>query len=312
MFINQRVISNELRTLRSLNLRSALSKDEYQYYLSLEKGLEGERKLDQRLEELPEEVLILRDLTLEIGHSIFQVDTLLIFENQLYLLEVKNLEGDYYLDGQLFKNIYGKEIRNPLLQLNRCASLLRQFLQSVGFNIKVNARLVFINQEFTLYQAPLNTEMIFPTQINRFIKSLKSESHQLSQMHHKLANQLLTKRLLTNRHETRFSYDFDQLKKGVICFDCYSYMGKFSPNKLKCQHCKKVSSNIEAVLANIEEFRFLFPEKKLRINNIYQWCGSGKLVSINTVRKALNKNYILKRLGPASYYTEYEEAAKSM
>src|SRR5690554_7933025 len=112
MFINQRVISNELRTLRSLNLRSTLSKDEYQYYLSLEKGLEGERKLDQRLEELPEEVLILRDLTLEIGHSIFQVDTLLIFENQLYLLEVKNLEGDYYLDGQLFKNIYGKEIRN--------------------------------------------------------------------------------------------------------------------------------------------------------------------------------------------------------
>ena len=107
MFLNDRLPSDELRTLRALNIRSSLSEKEYRYYLNLEKGFEGEQRLDQCLKDLPEQVLILRDLTFEVNNTTFQIDTLPIFQNNIYLLEVKNNHGDYYIDNEIWKSING-------------------------------------------------------------------------------------------------------------------------------------------------------------------------------------------------------------
>src|SRR5690625_2051441 len=123
MFLNERQPSDELRTLLSLNSLSVLSKEDYHYYLNLEKGLEGELKLDKLLVEALAEVMILRDLTFEINNTIFQIDTLLIFQKCIYLLDVKNNQGDFCVEGESWKSQTGNEMKNTLHQISRVSSL---------------------------------------------------------------------------------------------------------------------------------------------------------------------------------------------
>lgn len=301
MFLNDRTASNELRTLRSLNARTTLSKKEFRYYWNLERGFEGECWLDKRLEVLPDQVLILRDLTYEVNHTTFQIDTLLIFQEKLYLLDVKNNDGDYYIEDGVWKTIQGTEIKNPQHQLTRCTSLLRKLLQTIGVNLNISAHLIFVNPEFALYQAPRTTEMVFPTQLNRFIEKLKNEPCNLSRQHQRATNQLLEKRLKENRHQNQFTYKFNQMKKGLLCPDCYGFMRRYNNRNMICHKCKKKLSIGSALLESIKEFISLFPNEKLTRRIIYEFCGT--TISEDTIRKLLNEKYHLIHQGRTSYYT---------
>ncbi|MEH7418934.1 nuclease-related domain-containing protein [Neobacillus drentensis] len=76
---------------------------------------------------------LLNDLLLESNDSKFQIDSLMIRQEPLLLFEVKNYKGDFnYENGRFYSLASNKEIKNPLLQLERCESLLRQLLQSLG------------------------------------------------------------------------------------------------------------------------------------------------------------------------------------
>ncbi|HAF0292697.1 TPA: NERD domain-containing protein, partial [Salmonella enterica subsp. enterica serovar Typhimurium var. 5-] len=88
---------------------------------------------DDWMNALEPEHLILNDLLLEVNGSLFQVDSLVIFQDMIYLIDVKNHEGDYYYDssGKLW-TIFGKEVKDPLLQLKRSESLMRQLLHTLG------------------------------------------------------------------------------------------------------------------------------------------------------------------------------------
>ncbi len=90
------------------------------------------------------------------NNTTFQIDSLIITSGTIYFFEIKNYESDYYYESDRFYKNPKTEITNPLHQLSRSELLLRQLIQSIGFNIPVSASVVFINPEFTLYQAPLN------------------------------------------------------------------------------------------------------------------------------------------------------------
>ncbi|MRG88347.1 nuclease-related domain-containing protein [Salinibacillus xinjiangensis] len=90
--------NRELQLLRLLNSRMELSTKEKQHYLYLQKGYKGEKIFADRLESLPCEKVIIHDLLLEHNHTVFQIDTLLFSQNKIYLFEVKNYEGDYYIN----------------------------------------------------------------------------------------------------------------------------------------------------------------------------------------------------------------------
>ena len=142
------------------------------YYFNLEKGFAGEVQFDLLTEELQCDCLILNDLLLEVNKTKFQIDTAIIFQETIYLSEVKNYEGDFYYESDIFYTFSGKEKKDPLDQLNRGKSLFRQLLQSLGYHLTIDGSVVFVNPEFFLYQAPKNLPFIFPTQLNRFMKKL--------------------------------------------------------------------------------------------------------------------------------------------
>ncbi|MEH7325224.1 nuclease-related domain-containing protein [Cytobacillus firmus] len=94
--------------MRYLNTRMELTEKEKQHCSNLEKGYEGEMKFDLLAEKLPEEKLVIHDLLLEVNNSYFQIDTLIISEGIIHLIEIKNFQGDWHLESD---KLYAGNIR---------------------------------------------------------------------------------------------------------------------------------------------------------------------------------------------------------
>src|SRR5690625_4323171 len=88
----------ELKVFNALNARKTLSSDEKQTYKKLQKGYHGELKFFDFLNKnLPSDRLILNSLRLQADNSEFQLDSLLFHRDTVHHFEVKNFEGDFYI-----------------------------------------------------------------------------------------------------------------------------------------------------------------------------------------------------------------------
>lgn len=301
MALKDRTESNELLILRILHARMKLSEIEKKYYLNKEKGYEGEVKFDLLTEKLESERIILNDLLLEVNNTKFQIDTVIIFQDRIELCEVKNYEWDYVYKNDRLYTLSEKEVPNPLDQLKRCESLFRQLLQNFRINIPIEGWLVFINPEFTLYNAPQNQSIIFPTQINRFMKKLNSKPSKLNSMHNKLAEQLISFHQIEAPNPQRLPYyDFDQPQKGICCASCHSLSTSVRGTKLICDECGAIEKVESAVIRSVKEIKLLFPELKITTKIIHEWCGI--IPSKTKIYRILKKNMKSIGFGQWTYF----------
>jgi hypothetical protein len=299
--VKQRSVSHELGVMHSLNTRTDLSKEEKKHYLNLEKGYQGEVMFDQLTVELQNDILVINDLCLEYNNTIFQIDTLIISLKTIYLFEVKNYKGDYVYESDNFKMVLSKkEILNPLGQLNRCRNLLQELLRSIGIKLPLESYLVFINPEFTLYQAPLNEQIIFPTQVKQFIKTLNQQPSKLTDWHRKIGAQLVSMHQPKNPNAKIPRYEYGQLKKGPICSHCFSFMAYDGDRKAFCEKCDCGEHIDSAILRSLEELKLLFPDKKITTNLVYDWCG--EIGSMKKICRILKQNYRIMGFGKWTYY----------
>ena len=158
--------------LRILIARLSLAEDRKHRFHNLVKGFEGEVMFDSLTEKLQCQSYILNDLLLESNGSKFQIDSMILTQEPLFFFEVKNYKGDYYFENDRFYSISKKEkeIKNPLQQLERSESLLRQLFQYSEFRIPIEAYVVFINPEFHCFQAPKGTINFFVTVATLFFR----------------------------------------------------------------------------------------------------------------------------------------------
>ncbi|HLS09369.1 nuclease-related domain-containing protein [Lentibacillus sp.] len=139
------------------------------------------------------------------------------------MFEVKNHEGDYYYEADKVFKLPQYEIVNPLHQLGRSESLLRQLLLKDKVNLPIEAFVIFINPEFTLYQAPLDKSIIFPTQIKKYLSQLNSTLSTLNEKHKQLADRLCALHIEESPYQQLPSYTYGELRKGIICMACDSF-----------------------------------------------------------------------------------------
>ncbi|MDP4087521.1 MAG: nuclease-related domain-containing protein [Bacillota bacterium] len=283
-----RTESNELKTLRILNTRMELSAEEQKHYLNLEKGYEGEIQFDLLTEKLQCECLIINDLLLEVNHTKFQIDSLIILQEVIYVFEVKNFEGDYVYKPDSFYTNSGTEIRNPQDQLKRCKILFRQLLQYLGFSLQIEAFVVFVNPEFSLYESPKSSPFIFPTQLNRFMKKLNVQHSKLNISHTKLAEKLVSLHITESLSSQIPAYQYDQLKRKLTCKKCKGFSVFQCGKKIRCNDCGQEEEVTSAVLRSVEELRLLFPTKKITTNLVHEWCMV--VESKKTIRRILKEN----------------------
>lgn len=280
--------SPKLLLFESLSRRMHLSNKDKLTYLNLKKGYEGELLFSKLTENITGEGLILNDLLFEYNQTAFQIDCLIINQAKIFLYEVKNFEGDFYLENEKLFKKPRQEILNPLHQLSRAESLLRQVLLSLGYNTPIDASVFFVNPAFTLYQAPLDIPVIFPNQIHRHLEFVSNQSTSITSNMRRLAAKLLDLRK-TEYPFDKPHYAYEELKKGIVCPTC----GRVAVNSVKrsciCESCGHKESPTNAVLRSVKEFRLLFPERRVTTGEIYDWCGG--VFSKRTVHRILSKHF---------------------
>jgi len=301
MLLKARSESDELLAWRCLNTRMELAGKDKGYYLNLEKGYEGERYFDQLAVDIEEERYIINDLLLEVNNSHFQIDSLIISQGVIYLLDIKNYRGDCYLESdKLYAMNSGREFKNPIDQLKRSGTLFRQLLQNLKLNFLVETFVIFIHPEFTLYQAPMNQPMILPTQLYRFFCDLNNTPSKLNDEHKKLAQTLLSLHQVKNPFTSLPNYEYEGLQKGIYCRFCRSFFVTLVHHNYICRHCKDHEEVEQAILRNVKEFRLLFPDRKITTQSISEWCKTD--LNKRTICRILKKN--LKAFGKnrGTYY----------
>jgi hypothetical protein len=297
MIIQRRPEPLEIIISRLLFQRQVLPDNNITYS---EKGYEGELRSDRWLEGLTDQWLVLNGLLLEYNGSRFQIDTLIIANEKIYLLDVKNYEGDYYLEGDKWYTKTNPNLKNPLHQLIRCETLLRKLLLELGYTYETESYLIFNNPEFHLYMTTFNQSIVYPTQLNRFLKKLNTCPVKLNSQHHKLAQQLASLHICESPFLRLPPYTFEQVKKGTISLGCGRFFQTVCKGTFICSHCGCKEGVDAAVLRNVKEYRLLFPGRKITTNDIYEWCGC--IVSKKVIRRILLRNFKLKGFGPSSNF----------
>jgi hypothetical protein len=298
--VKARTVPIELVILRRLNIRMKLTSNDKQLYIFQEKGYEGEVKFDLLTDQLQRDVLILRDLLLEVNHTLFQIDTLIISSELIYPCEVKNLEGDYYYESDRLYTKSSSEIKDPLQQSERCESLLRQFLQKAGYSFQLESNIIFVNSEFTLYQAPLNKPIIFPTQLNAFMKRLDNKPSTLTARHRKLAETLLAAHICDSPYSRLPQYEYSKLRKGITCAKCDSFSITVGDRTLVCDTCGCCEAIEWAVLRTVREMKLLFPDIKITTTIVHEWCQVVK--SKKMICRILKSNFKMRGERKTRYY----------
>lgn len=301
--MDELLIPNELQILTFLKPRTNLRPEIKRQLQQLQNGYAGESQFYKVIKQkLSEHCLPLFNLLLESDGSFFQIDCLILCNDTIYMYEVKNYAGDYYLHNDRWYIVRSKkEIRNPLLQLERSNYLLNELIQKFPARFEIKSYIIFVNKTFMLYQAPLDLPIIFPSQIKRHINIL---NRQVGPYANLKQQRRLAEWLIEQQVEQNFAnipeYSFDSLKKGVFCKKCLRGMTRYKQNRMLCQTCNYTNQIETMVLENIKQFTILFPEMKITTNNIYMWCG--KTISRKTILRILKKNFMLISRGKNSYF----------
>ena len=302
MAFKQRYESDELKILRSLDNRMVLSPSDKQHYLNLKKGYEGEVMFDEMTEKLKCECHILNDLLFKVNSSTFQIDSLIIMQGQIHIFEVKNYAGNLIYGDDYFKTEANTEIQNPQHQLNRSEVFLRQLFQIHKIKLPIEAHVVFINPEYTLYQCPLNKPFIFPTQLDRYFQKLNQTPSKLNENHMRLAEKLILMHIKKSPYTQLPLYTYEQQKKGITCFSCDSFSVRVNNRKCVCEDCGYEESVESAVMRNLREMVLLFPEMKVTTNLVHEWCQV--IESKKRISRVLEKNMKIVGMGRWAYYVE--------
>lgn len=297
--------SRELLLFELLKDRKELTTRENHFYDNLKKGYEGEMQFSKLIEQSEGYGLVLYDLLFESKQTTFQIDSLIVTPSKIYLFEVKNYNGEYYFEGEKFYKKPRFEVVNPLHQLSRTESLLRQLLLSIGSNKTISSFLVFIHPSFTLYQAPMDKPIIFPNQIKKYLDSIGNENQRLSENDKRLVKKLISLSNDNSRYQQLPNFEYQDLNKGITCANCRRLSVHIVKRKCICDACGHQENVTGAVLRAVDEFKILFPDKRITTVQIHDWC---QIVGFRTIRRILSQHYKAVGTGRWTYYIDSNKA----
>lgn len=302
MLFKPRTEPKDLVVLRLLDARSALAEKDASYYLKQKKGYEGELMFDAWTDKLQSDCLVLNDLLLEFNNTTFQIDTLIVAPERLYPFEVKNLYGDHSYDAKDNRIIRlpDVDVTNPLLQMGRNESLLRNTLHTLGHSSPIESTAVFINPEFTMFNAPPTKPILYHSQLNRFFKKFDARTSKLNKHHYKVAEQLVSLHKEESRYSNVPAYEYSGLRKALFCRWCAAPLVAVEGHYCVCGACGGKELVDAAVMRNAWEYKVLFPSRKITTNDIFEWCGEA--VPKRSIRRVLMKNFTMKGTHQWAYF----------
>ena len=298
-------VNRGLNKLEILKKRMVLNTSESKLLFLKRTGDEGEtyvsKVLSERLEVQP---FVLEDFLFEIDGSECQIDFLVMFEYECLLVEVKHYEGDFILGDEYITKVDSKKkYPNPLAQLARATNRLEKLFMRENIRMKIVALVIYTHPSFYLYHARVDSRIVFLSQMKRFVGELNQKQCRIGERHKKIFERLNSLRLETSAYEKKIVYEYEDLKKCITCAKCDGEMSRRNAGDRKfiyCNMCGVREKLYDAILRNVAELEYLFPDKELTLSLILEWIGG------NITRKFLTKilllRYELIKKGRSSYY----------
>lgn len=287
--------NDKLKLLQELNGRILLSKDDCSLLYRYTTGYNGEKQFFKQIMHL-ENIVILWDIYLEDYSA--QFDFLLITQECIIHIDVKNYSGVYeYFDG-LFKSENGRLNKRLMSQLITSEEGLKQFLTDYGFKFNVMSRMLFINESFQLMTGS-DKRILFYYDVPRVVDYLKN-CNGITESMLELSDTLID----FHRSDAKFihldEYDFNRVKPGVRCPECrhVGMMRDEKRHKYRCR-CGNTMSNREAV-AVVFDMLVLFGVQYIRKCDINRHLG----LPDRTIKRILNQQYCKHGSGKQTYYTK--------
>ncbi|GMA46901.1 nuclease-related domain-containing protein [Tetragenococcus muriaticus] len=284
--------SHQLQWLQVLNQRYFLTEEERETYQKLQRGYEGEKRLDQMVDEfLAPEIKSLDDLTLQYKNSVVQIDKILIVGQTICLMDMKYYQGDY-----VFKNntwYIGKKIltNNIFEQIRRAARVLQNILNDNQIEMTVYGVLAFMNPNATInivdetYETVLMFDEI-PGWLLKLTDNDKSEKQSV---------QSVIQCYEIEPYRTTRTFDIekiDQLRKGICCANCHHYHMTEHKYKISCT-CGYSEAKLIAYSRTICEFGVLFHNQNLKFPELRKFFGEN--VNERFLKANLQQNFVLQK-----------------
>jgi hypothetical protein len=299
LILKQRGIPRNLKFASSLHARRELTEEEGRTYRAYRKGFEGEKQFDDWINPVAENAVVLHDLLLEHLNSVFQIDSLFIQRNTIHLFEVKNLENEYYIEGEIWFSGSQQEINNPINQLRKTISQFKRLLQQHRLTYHVEPHLIFINPTFILYGAPKNTPITMYPQLPKLLQKLAMPA-QITNQELELGNKLIEIHENTKTIISAPDYTYEKLDKGLVCPDCCKLYPISLGRYVTCATCGHREEKSLAIERAVDEFMFLFPNEKVTNRRMREWCG---INSKRVIRNVLDRKLTLQPLNKYAFYS---------
>lgn len=289
MIIKQRVESEELVIHHILSNRIRFNAMEAQHYQRLKDGYRGEKIFDTYTNKIACEHLIIQDLLLSWNNTLFQIDTLLILPEIIYLYEIKYFKDDYLYGDQHLIKLPSFEVANPLHQVQKSESLLKHLLKGIGLPQKVHSYVAFVHPTFFMFETPRHHPFLFLPQLDKHIHHLNNSNNKLTFKDKDTAEVLLKSHIPRHPNLKLPNYSFDKIQKGTSCAKCRSLNTRNTGKNVLCLDCQHRDGLEDAIYRGAEEFLLLFPKMDLTAQvlqvylNIFPYS--------KTIYKVLSKYY---------------------
>lgn len=306
MFIRKRKKPLTLQKLETLIPRLSLSCKQLPYIkqdaAKLQKGYNGERRLDFYLQSLSNNYYILSDVGLEFYNRKFQIDSLIISPHAMYLIETKNFEGTLTFDTihrQMIQsnNNQEKSFTYPITQADNAAYLMMQWLENHQLNSIPIQTYIAIAQKSTIIRVQGDDELITkyviqaedaPLRLIHQDKQYGEATQADPQRRNKIASTIMT-------HVQDFSVNImekyqltkEDINSGTRCSSCSQLNMTYNQGKWICPDCGETSKS--AHIATLQDY-FLLIDSKITIKEAQRFL---KISDRHKVYRILKKSNLL-------------------
>jgi len=237
-------------------------------------GYWGEIALANYVKELPQDkYLIFHDLQLQYNSIHFQIDTLLLSQKCIIIIEAKNIAGTLTFDNTFKQLIRTHEdgteesFEDPRVQCQRLQSLLRNWLIKNHCNLLPVDTLIFFKSTSTI----LKTNSGDKTDFSKICKGRdlfnKIDGMEQRYNHERIDHESMTKigNLLLNQHSPKpinilkeYNLTEKDIRNGVCCPNeqCNYIPMNYKRGKWNCPACQ--TSSKDAILKTLSHYFYLY------------------------------------------------------
>jgi len=259
-------------------------------------GYAGELRVDRELSETQyfKDYRIMRNIFVGNKDSYSQIDTLVIYQTFILVIEVKNIPGILTYDENTHQLTRRRDngpvegMGDPESQLKRCERFVKKFLDQKRILIPIHGMIVFANPASILERPFPRSHAIHVSGLYQAMDNL----HQLHAEHQKLP-QFDTRKIhrLFEKYEpilppyrpTHIPINMlTDVISGVLCPNCVRTKLLYKSKLWRCTVCKFKSE--DAHLETLQEYLILFNEEL----GTSEWMKFVGLNSLATTRRMLN------------------------